>query len=163
MSVILEPTRMTLQERSAAASKTLKSMVGFDDLKVLSAALAEVAVAEAFINQSFVDKIRKTCLELAALTRKASVSSKHKGVVQLIPIGNPNIGDASWTGELNPYRLYQLFGADQFRLALEQYTLSTLKDGVELVIAKHPGTKPKTRSKKKDIIDYMIEYVPQDI
>ena len=163
MSVTLEPQSKTLQQRSTEATNKLKKLVGVDDLKILSAALAEVAAKEAEVNPQFAEKIKQTCSDFALNAKKSAATGKRSGIVQLVPTGTPTIGAASWTGELNPYRLYQLYGAEQFHLSLEQYSLSTLKEGLELVIAKHPGTKPKTKSKKSDIIDYMVEYVPQDL
>lgn len=162
MSATLEQPTRTVQQRTTAATNALQEIAGVHDLKILSAAVAEIVAAEARANPAFAELLRRTCQEIAASSTTKPAKQRLKEPVRLIPVTTLDISEVNWTGELDPYRLYKLFGAAQFRTALEQYTLVTLKDGVEKVIARHPGTKPKTRSKKDDIIDYIVLHVPQD-
>jgi hypothetical protein len=55
--------------------------------------------------------------------------------------------------------LHHIYGSRQLRAVLTGYSLMKLKEGLEAVQEKTPGTKPASRSKKAAIIDYIVEQV----
>lgn len=60
---------------------------------------------------------------------------------------------------LDPYITLLDFGPAQLRQALQGETQRTLRDGVKNVMARNPGTAPKSKTKNQDMIDYIVKYV----
>ena len=54
--------------------------------------------------------------------------------------------------------LAQQFSGEALFAQLRGYDAPSLKKAVVLVQEKHPGTRPKTLSKKDDIVSYLLEY-----
>jgi len=168
MSATLDKTtrstsRRTTSQRASEATTHLRQVLELDDLKILSTALAEVAAKEAQNNAAFAEQIRNVYAEiLAANPTKSTVTKKSSEPAKLIPIGNIEDETVSPYGELNPRIILKLYGAEQFPTALGEYTLVSLKEAAELIIQQHPGTKPKSKSKKDDVIAYIIQHVTAD-
>ena len=78
---------------------------------------------------------------------------------KLVPIGTVDESRFKPYGPLDPYLLFDLYGADQLRLALDGYSLVKLKEGMTAVAARNPGTKPKSKASKAPLIDYIVEHV----
>ena len=78
--------------------------------------------------------------------------------VDLVPIARDEYYRYDPYAKLDPYFVCSVYGVHQLRKAMGRYTLAQLKEAVEFVQAKHPGTKPKTKSRKEDIIDYIVTY-----
>jgi hypothetical protein len=51
-----------------------------------------------------------------------------------------------------------VYGNDKLGRALQNYTLDMLKQTADMVQAAHPGTKPKSKSSKAAVIDYIVEH-----
>ena len=76
------------------------------------------------------------------------------------PIKGPDLDRYSPYGRLNPYDLATHFGRGQLRAVLSGATPRRLRDAVDVVQERNPGTKPASRSRKADMIDYIDRYVP---
>lgn len=150
----------TTQQRATEATSRLKRMIGADNLKLLSAAIAEVAADEADSNPAFVSRVRAVYQELVSMptTRARSAASK-LAEVELIPIGKVEGGGINPYAPLDPDYLSKLYGAHQLRAALSRYQLASLKDAAAKIQQEHPGTKPRNRSSKDSVIDYIVEHV----
>lgn len=151
----------TVQQRSVEATSRLRTLVGRDDLKLLSTAVAEAAAEEAKQNSAFTQRVRALYDELASLkdvrtsrSRKASEDD-----VPLVPIGHIEGRKIDPAAPLDPYFIFQLYGKDQLRRALSRYSLANLKEGLAQVERRNPGTKPRSRASKQAIIDYIFEHV----
>jgi len=147
---------LTITQRTAQATTELRHLIERDDVKLLSAALSEVAVEFAKRNTSFVQNIRSVYDELAAGKSSRNSASKKKVPVKLVPIGTASLGPNDAT---DPYILRKMFGDAQLRDALDSYTLATLKQFADIVMARNPGTKPTNKSKREDVISYILKYV----
>jgi hypothetical protein len=73
-----------------------------------------------------------------------SVSSQ---VVQINPFAPPD-----------PHEIIDVYGYHQLGRALQDYTLDMLKQTAAKVQAEHPDTKPKSKSSKAAVIDYIVQY-----
>ena len=60
---------------------------------------------------------------------------------------------------IDPYFYLKIYGHEQFPLALGEQTLGTLKVIANKLMADNPGTKPRTKSAKADVIDYIVKTV----
>jgi hypothetical protein len=154
----LTPTKI-VQQRTANATTSLKQMLKLEDLKLLSAAVAEAAADEAKHNPRFAEKIRTIYQELPPPKNKRAERSTPHVHHKLVPIGKVEGYEFNPFGPIDPEYLFKVYGADQLPLALEDYTLVRLKEAAEIIMQQHPGTKPKNMSKKADVIAYIVEMV----
>jgi hypothetical protein len=150
----------TIQQRAANATAQLRQALGLDDLKLLSAAVAEAAASEARYNSEFFARIKRIYNELAALrgrqTRRRSTSQQR---TQLVPLPGSEGARFDPFAPLDPYHLLRLYGPQQLRTALGEYSTSTLRQAVAAVQAHNPGTKPKDARRTVSLIDYVVDYV----
>jgi hypothetical protein len=163
---------MTLQEQGAQATRELWAALDLGPFtpahtKYLSVALANVAAEEVLKNPEFAQRLRTLVQELVpakASRRRADsdgtsrTSAKGPRRVELIPISTVSEDELSSYGPPNAFVLQRLYGNHQLRLALERYSLTTLKEALTLVQERYPGTKPK-KITKPGIIDYIVEHV----
>ena len=168
MSATIEQAPDTLKpptdtQRGVDATTQLRMIFGFSNLKAMSTAIAEAAVIEAQSNPAFAERVRKVYQELVNTAGKSKASPRTPRPAQkkstLRPIARVEGYDIDPFAALDPYLLYKMYGAEQFPLALDEQTLAGLKQAVEKLMSDNPGTKPKTKSKKADVIDYIVEIV----
>ena len=156
----LTPTKI-VQQRTVNATTSLRQILKLDDLKLLSAAVAEAAVEEAKHNPKFAEKIRTIYQELpspkkSSAKRTGSKTATHR---KLVPIGRVEGYEFNPFAPVDPEFLLKVYGAEQLPLALDEYTLVRLKEAAEILMRKHPGTKPKSRASKDGVIAYIVEMV----
>jgi hypothetical protein len=144
-----------------AATAHLREVLGLDDLKLLSTALAEIVADEAARNPGFANRIRSVYQELVSLkaTRPLRSPTTKPADVDLVPIGSVEHYKHDPYAPLDPNYLYQVYGAAQLRAALSRYSLATLKEASARIEEKNPGTKPTSRARKDAIIDYIVEHI----
>jgi hypothetical protein len=51
------------------------------------------------------------------------------------------------------------YGADQLRAVLQRSTQRSLREAVDAVQEREPGTRPASRTRNADMIDYIVEHV----
>jgi hypothetical protein len=146
---------LTMTQRAVQATTHLKDLISRDDVKVLSVALAEAAIAEVQRNPAFKQSIQGIYDALVS-NKPAKRAGSKATPKQLIPI--TSAGEVAIGREDAPdaYVLQKLYGNVQLRDALERYTLSILREMAEKVMKNNPGTKPKSKSKRDDVIDYIV-------
>jgi hypothetical protein len=142
----------------------LRLAVGLEDLKVLSAAVAEVAARFAEEDPHFKRAVQDAYQDLLAAqkTRPLRQPLRPSTRPQLTPVGSAEGFDMGPGAPLNPKALLALYGAGQLRTALEGYSLAALKGAATEIEASHPDTKPKNRGRKDDVIDYIVAQVAGD-
>lgn len=157
MSVTIKPR--TVQQRAADATHTLRTMLGLDDLRLLSASVAEATAEEIARNERFSQRIRDLYAELASRQGIKRTNQKLALPVELVPLpGSENVRVDPFAA-LDPFLLQRLYGSGQLRQALSVYSLSKLKEALAPVEQRNPGTKPTNRSRKDSIIEYIVEHV----
>ena len=155
----VKPKQISVQQRATQATSLLRQIIARDDLKLLSIALSEVASEEASSNKAFAERVRKVYDELAAIPKTSNRSRKVATPAQLTPI-NVVEGYKIGPGEApDPYVFRRIYGDAQLRTALDSFNLTLLKGAADMVMKRNPGTKPKSRSKRDDILDYIIDHV----
>lgn len=156
MSVTID--QPTVQQRAAAATAELKRASGLNDLKLLSAAVAEAAAAEAVKNADFLACIRSIYAELTkAPNRQPRAKAPHQELPELIPLPDVDGSRFDPFAALNPYELLRLYGLSQMATALNGFSLEKLREAATFVKERHPGTKPKDGRRKDSLIAYIVE------
>src|SRR5262249_40430981 len=111
-------------------------MVGRSDAKMLAAAVADAAADEAEHNSAFVRAVQSAYDRLEATTkrttRKPAAARPRKELIPIVPAGEL---DFDRDEKPSAYGLLRLYGAAQLRDALEGYTLATLKEMAQEVMA----------------------------
>lgn len=132
----------------------------------VAAALAEVAAEECRRSLRFAEAVRGRANELATQTAspaKPTRGAKSQPLPPLVPIRQ--LGGYR---EIDPFKppdppfIVQVFGHHQLARALQDYTLGMLKDAAAVIEREHPGTKPVSRSRKDDVIAYIVEHTPAE-
>ena len=153
----------TVAQRATAATVQLRETFGFSNLKVMSTAIAEAAAEEAQQNSAFAERIRRIYQELSSNSQGKTAGTRPPRSAQkkssLTPIARVEGFQPDPFAPIDPYFYLKIYGPEQFPLALDEQTLVTLKVIAEKLMADNPGTKPKTKSKKVDVIDYIVEIV----
>jgi hypothetical protein len=146
---------------SASRRKTLATEELLRTLETTDQTAALTAVLEAVNDQlnwdtAFRQKVRQRFEELTAL-------SAPKQKVDLGPAPTPisGRGTAGYSGfaKLNPYHLLDEYGRDQLRAVLERMPQRRLREAVDSVQEREPSTRPSSRSRNADMIDYIMEHV----
>ncbi len=75
------------------------------------------------------------------------------------PKGTLALGEFGSSGKLDPYLFSRNYEPGELRHVLSSATLARLKEAAEVVQAREPGTAPRGRTKKADMIDYIVEHV----
>jgi len=149
----------TIKQRASAATAQLRQALGLDDLKLLSAAVAEAAASEATKNSEFFARIRRIYEELANLRvhqpSRRRVSTQPRS--QLVPLPGNEGTRFDPFAPLDPYLLLRLYGPHQLRTALSAYSYAGLRKAVTAVQTHYPGTKPRDGRKTESLINYVVE------
>jgi hypothetical protein len=145
---------------TAEAAKHAASQLGLDDVKRVGIALAVAAAEELDYNTVFAARVRMAYSRLAAAPgTKARPRTSKALEVTLVPVKHVEGFDLNPATPLDPYLVYEAFGANQLPIALNLFPLAKLKEASALVEQRCPGTKPANRSKKDAVIAYIVEQV----
>lgn len=151
----------TVQQRAMAATAQLRQLVDADDVRALSAAVAEAAAEEAERNTAFLSTLRRIYTEMTALSKGAQRTRRdtHYSDVELVPLPGTEGARFDPFAPLDPYALLRLYGPQQLRAALNGYSYARLREAVAAVRNKWPGTKPSDARKASSLIDYIVEHL----
>jgi hypothetical protein len=155
--------REVLQQRGAAATRSLRDALhlptNLSDTTLLGTAVAEAAAAESRRNPQFAAEVHRRYEELIGLKGGAAKRAA-KGAEPLEPLVA-----LRHTGKtVDPYappdptELMYVYGNNKLWRALQDYTLDMLKQTSAKIEAAHPGTKPRNKSVKQSVIDYIVQY-----
>jgi len=151
----------TVPQRAAEATRRLRTVLGLEDLKLLSAAIAEAAADEADRSAQFRSHVLTIYQELAML--QVSGSSRRPthaaDEVELIPLPGTEGIRIDPFGTVDPILLLRLYGPHQLRTALSGYSYTALKEAVSVVKSRYPKTKPKDGRKADALLDYIVEQI----
>jgi hypothetical protein len=164
MSTTTKP-KLTINDAAKHAGLVLE----LDDLKRLGIALAYAASEEIEHNTRFATQVRTVYEALAATVSPGTGGRGRSGgsgtkapVVDLVPMKRIEGYQIDLAAPLDPYFLYEVYGAQQLPLALNLFSATRLKEAVILVQERNPGTKPSGRSSKPALVEYIIRYVDHE-
>lgn len=63
-------------------------------------------------------------------------------------------------GELDAYGVARMYGKRNLRKYYKGITAATMREHARDVMARNPGTKPRSFTRKEDLIDYIVAHVP---
>lgn len=152
MSTALKQTA-TLTEIAARIGKQL----GLSDVKRVSLALSQVAAQEAERNHAFAERIRTAYAALPPTRQRPKMLTAFD--VKLTPIKHIQGRELNPADPLDPYFLFDVYGAAQLPTALSIFPVAKLKEGAASVERRNPGTKPTNRGQRQPLIDYIVRYV----
>jgi len=155
-----------VRQRGIDATRQLRDALNLPtdltDSAILGTALAEVAVEESRANPALASRIRQRYLDIASLrkpTAQNGARRRAEPLPPLVPIRRDTaIRDIDAEKAPDPKFLIYVYGYAQLNRALQDYTLDMLKQTAAKVQDEHPGTKPRSKSSKAAVIDYIVEY-----
>lgn len=151
-----QPLSVT-KRKSLATERLLGAVAGTGKDVVLTAALEAVnerLAWDAAFQRSFQQKVE----ELGALA-----PSREGAAAGRVPKPKPAAaaGSARFNplAKLNPYEMADRYEHSQLRTVLADASQALLREAVDVVQSHEPGTKPVSRNKKADMVDYIMEHV----
>ena len=155
-----------VRQRSIDATRHLRDTLNLPtdltDSAILGTALAEIAVEESRANLALASRIRQRYLDIASLRRPTAQNGTRRRAEPLPPLvpirRDTAIRDIDAEKTPDPKFLIYVYGHAQLGRALQDYTLDMLKQTAAQVQAEHPGTRPKSKSSKAAVIDYIVQY-----
>src|SRR5258708_1482485 len=146
----------------AAATKAVASLVGVggDDAKRLSYAVMVASVEEVQHNSGFAERVR-VAYNLAPTTEKhAGTSSSMRTpkalAIDLVSVKRVEGLTLNPAAPVDPYLVYEAYGADQLPAALDLHPLDKLKVAATLVEQRTPSGRRANRRSKATIIEYIV-------
>lgn len=119
-------------------------------------ALVETVNERLARDEAFQESLRQRYQELEAL---GAPRQKAAPAARPVPINPPSLDEYTPYGKFDPYKALHEYGQGQLRAVLELSTLRDLKEAIDIVQAREPGTKPASRIKKADMVDYLMEHL----
>jgi hypothetical protein len=151
-----------VKQRGADATANLRQSLNLPvvdgDAFAFGAALAEIAAEESTRNTRFADALRARYQDFIAQQPAAKRGTSKAELPPLVPIRRMEGYRADPFSPPSPQFLTQLYGEHQLDRALQDYTLDMLKETSAKIEAAHPGTKPRSKSSKQAVIDYIVRY-----
>jgi hypothetical protein len=160
-----QTARQTLQQQGAEAIRSLREALhlpaNLNDTTILGTALARAAAREVRRNAQFASELRREYDDLTATNQSARrrAGGQKQELPPLVPI-RTDLGFRKIDpfAPPDPHWLTQVYGLHQLARALHDYSLDDLKRASAIIEAQHPGTKPRSKSSKQSVIDYIVRY-----
>jgi hypothetical protein len=146
----------------SAASKQAAQLLGVDDAKRLDGAILIAAVEELEHNSSFARRVRLLYGVLPATKKRSAARSgaTPKALsVQLEPIKHVEGFTLNTSAPVNPYLVYEAYGADQLSTVLDLFSHEKLKDAARGVEQRNPQAPAANKRSKAATIEYIVRYV----
>jgi hypothetical protein len=154
---------LTLQQVSQENTQKIAELLGVEDLKLLNVAVLEATLQEIDRNEAFAQRIKDAFAQLPKpKTKNVKLSTKAAPSIhntRLVPIATVENYRFDPEAPPDPFFLKRLYGMHQLQEALDEFSVKELKRSVAEQMALHPNTKPKSKTKKEDIIEYLIDLV----
>ena len=145
---------MSATKRKALATQQVLSAVEGTDSNAATIAALEVVSEWLVSDQSVIERLREKYQELLTPQRVKPATGGRR---------TPNVGEAtehhSPLENFNPYLARNELGVERLRELLADATPKLLREAVDVVQSREPGTKPKSRSRKADMVDYIMKHV----
>jgi hypothetical protein len=153
----------TLQQRLNQVVQKTSESLHLHDPKILTLAIAEAAASLVNTDATFAERVSAIyddiSSSLGSKTTSKTPKDTEKNHQRLIPLKKIVGREFDITAAPDPNFLLELYGEEQLPLALGKYTLKQLQEGASVVEQRFPGTKPKGKTTKADLIKYMISSV----
>lgn len=154
----LKPARpLTPTQRKSLAIGQLLSAVSGEDKEAALIAAVEL-MAEWLSDHEMGERFRERYAEVESLIN-AKKKPKSEPRPKLVPISGPDLDHFNPYAKPDPYKLLEWYGRDQFRALITDSTPQSLRDLVDAVQLREPGAKPASRSKKRDMVDFVVAHV----
>lgn len=79
---------------------------------------------------------------------------------QLVPIGPVDLTRLTPSGPMDPYAMMQAYGRGQTEGVFSNLGVEELRRSAAIVARANPGSKPASRTRKADLIDYILAHLP---
>lgn len=134
---------------------------------LLSTAVAVSVAEELNKNPELANRVRAIYQELEATAKPARPQSRRAKIddAHLVPKGRLEghvFGTADLYGPPDLRLMYAVYGAEQLPLALRRFTRDLLRAAAAKIEAQHPGTKPANRTRREDLIAYIVQWTVAD-
>ena len=146
----------SVRGRKVRASERIIAALAADDRETALTAALETVADELERDPAMRRRLRARYGELEALRHKAK---KPAPAPAPVPISGPDLDHFNPYAKPDPYKLLAWYGHDQFRALISRATPEALRDLVDAVRAREPDATPARRSRKRDMIDYIVEHV----
>jgi hypothetical protein len=154
--------QLTIPQRATEAAEKAALYLGLENAKLLGAVLAEVACEELRFNRSFAEGVRVAYEASAPKPKPPRPPRKTttKPKVTLVPIKDVGPYHMDMTAEVDPYELYEVFGAKQLPDALGKFSKKKLlAEAVPYVQKRHPGAQPPKSANTEVVIAFIVQHV----
>lgn len=148
---------LTVTQRKALAIGQLLGAVSGADKDAALVAAAEL-MAEWLCDSAMGERFRERYTELEALN-SAKKKPKPAPRPKLVPKSGPDLDHFNPYAKPDPYKLLDWYGHDQFRALVDDFTPQALRDLVDAVQLREPDARPASRSKKQDMVDFVVAHV----
>lgn len=152
-------TTVKLVNSAPAAAKHIAEALRLEDQKRVATALAIAAAEEVEYNPVFAERIRQAYNRLPATATRAKPVGPKALSVTLVPVKRVEGFEFDTAAPLNPYLVYEAFGAHQLRTALDLFSVPKLQGAARMVMERNPKTKPQNMRAKGPLVDYIEQYV----
>lgn len=147
---------MSATQRHKLATQGIVKAIGATDEKAAVTAALEAIHERLNAEPDYRDAFRQKYQEIAALASAPRPSDLGPAPV---PIRTHGLDRYTPYGKFDPYRLVYEYGEHQLRAVLVRGSLNDLREATNSVQAREPGTKPASRTKKTDMVNYIVEKV----
>jgi hypothetical protein len=148
---------MSGAQRNKLATQGIIAAFGATDEKAVVTAALEAVHERLASDPDLKERVRQKYHEIAALSAETGQNADLGPVPVPIRSGTPE--QYTPYGRFDPYKLAWQYGTSQLRAVLLRGTQKDLREATDIVQARNPGTKPASRTKKEDMIAYIMEYV----
>src|SRR5690348_7323981 len=141
-----QPKKMTAAQRNKLATQGIATILDVTDVKAAVTAALETVYERFTWDSDLRERVREKYLEIAAL----SPITPPKLDLGPVPFPIRSVGLDNYTpyGKFDPYQLEWTYGVDQLRAVLARGTQNDLREAIDIVQARNPGTKSASRSRK---------------
>jgi hypothetical protein len=146
----------------AAASQQAAQLLGVDDAKRLDKAILIAAVEELERNSTFARRVRVIYGVLPATQKRGSALSGKTPkalAIDLRPIKHVEGFTLDPSAPLDPYLVYEAYGADQLADVLDLFSVPELKDAALRVEQRNPQAPRAYKRSKATVIEFIVRYV----
>jgi hypothetical protein len=162
----IDNTKMTVLQRSQHNAEEIASQLGVENVKVVSAAVLEVALQEMQQNQDFEQRIKSVCARLQKSQPKPRKPPEPKrGSLHnpdLVPIMHDERHWIDLTAPIDPFMLRDLYGPDKLVIALDEYTTGYLKNAVKALKGRFPDRKLKSKATREEVISFLVQLATEN-
>lgn len=145
-----------------AASKQAAQLLGVDDTKRLDGAILIAAAEELEHNSTFARRVRVIYGILPATKKRGATTSGTTPkalAIDLVPVKYVEGFTLNTSAPVDPYLVYEAYGARQLGKVLDLFSHEKLKDAARRVEQRNPQAPRANKGSKTTVIEYIVRYV----